>query len=98
MKCGLLVCNTQMNKDMKNELKKQLKNGEMIEFNNEQWCERMESDDFRGGHIQHSWLGFSIFFNGKCIHCSKGFDSMIKRLEKLMDKWNCEFIHENEFD
>ena len=81
---------------MKTEMIKQaeLKNGKDFEFNNEQWCEMNESDDFRGGWI--TWNDkfnlFSINFNGACIHCSKTFNSVKKRLEKLMNDWNCEFV------
>ena len=69
----------------------QLKNGIIFDFDNEKWCEENFSDELMGGHIQWcSTFGFGIFFNGKCIHSSKTFNSMKKRLSTLMTKWNCE--------
>lgn len=72
----------------------QLKNGQDFHFDNENWCESNLSNDIRAG-----WIAFSksldkfvIFFNGTCIHSSKGFNSAKKRLEKLMKDWNCQFV------
>ena len=47
----------------------------------------LESSDF--GHIQRdrrslsSDLEWSVFFNSKCVHISKGLDSAVKKLESL---------------
>ena len=77
----------------------ELKNGQDFHFDNEQWCEQNLSDDLRGGWItwndRFNW--FSIHFNGTCIHTSKTFNSAKKRLEKLMNDWNCEFKQEEEW-
>lgn len=77
----------------------ELKNGTNFFFNNEEWCERMQDEDFRGGWVTFDTMinGFAIFFNGSCIHTSKTFSSTQKRLEKLMDKWNCNFAQEEVF-
>jgi ectoine hydroxylase-related dioxygenase (phytanoyl-CoA dioxygenase family) len=73
-------------------MEKQLKNKQTFHFDNEKWCEQNLSDRFIGGHIQWNLMfGFSIFFNGACIHTSKTFKSSKKRLDKLMSDWNCEF-------
>lgn len=72
---------------------KELKNGQDFEFDNEQWCEASLSDDLRRGRITWSdrFQHFAIHFNGTCIHTSKTFEPAKKRLEKLMNDWNCEF-------
>jgi len=47
----------------------------------------LESSDF--GHIQRdrrslsSDLEWSVFFNSRCVHISKGLDSAVKKLENL---------------
>lgn len=35
------------------------------------------------GHIQFDGKNWAIFFNAKCVHVSKTFDSAFKKLEKL---------------
>ena len=68
---------------------KDLRQGNQLNFNNEDWCERTQSDDFRGGWIEFSdrLNKFGIFFNGACIHTSKTIKSAEKRLNELMIKW-----------
>ena len=71
----------------------ELKNGQTFEFDNEQWCERMQNDDLRSGwaHFDKRMGWFCIFFNAKCIHTSKTFKSFENRLNKLFFDWNLEF-------
>lgn len=71
----------------------QLKQGQHLFFDNEQWCEDNLSDDIRCGFItfHQRFQLFAIHFNGTCIHTSRTFSSAKKRLNKLMGDWNCEF-------
>lgn len=75
------------------EFFKKLKGGQDFHFDNEQWCEENQSDDIRSGWVTWNdrFSNFAIFFNGKCIHTSKTFLTLQKRLDKLMNDWNCEF-------
>ena len=77
-------------------IQSELKNGINFHFDNERWCEENESDDVRGGSIAFNdrFRIFTIHFNGSCIHTSRTFNSTKKRLEKLMNDWNCNFINE----
>jgi hypothetical protein len=74
-----------------------LKEGVHFNFNNENWCENVQSDDLVCGWV--SWCktlqNFAIFFNGACIYTSKTFRPLQKRLKKLMEDWNCEFVPED---
>lgn len=73
---------------------KKIKKGEPFEFDNEEWCIRNESDDLRGGRIEFSPFArrqvFWLWFNGKIIHSSRGFESMRKRYKILAEKWHLE--------
>jgi len=77
----------------------ELKNGNDFHFHNEQWCEENLSDDLRCGWItwETTLNKFAIFFNGACIHTSTTFGSAKKRVEKLMNDWNCEFTQEEDW-
>lgn len=77
--------------------KQELQSGQDFHFDNERFCVENFSDDLRCGWITYNnrFNHFSIFFNGTCIYISKTFNSAKKRLEKLMDEWNCEFTQED---
>jgi hypothetical protein len=76
-----------------NEQAKMLKNGEFIDFNNQEFCDNHQTDDVMGGHIQFNpkFNLFAIFFNGACIHTSKGIASINKKLDALEDKFSTIF-------
>lgn len=83
--------------------KNQLLTGQIFQFDNEKWCIENENDDFRGAEVFFSsnqlsgWdRGFKIWFNGKLIHSSKTFESMDKRLQKLISDWNLEPTEQTE--
>jgi hypothetical protein len=58
---------------MKNLIKLLINSNNIIEFETE--------DSF--GHLQFDEKNWSIFFNAKCVHVSKTFDSAFRKLEKL---------------
>ena len=70
--------------------KKDLMNGIEFFFNNEDYQISIQNDDIRQATITYNWLlnCFIIWFNGKIIHSTKSFNSMKKRLEKLINDWN----------
>jgi hypothetical protein len=84
------------------QLEQQLRNGEHINFDNEKFCEQNQLDDFRNAlctfrnENNNTWAnGFSIRFNGKCIHLSKTFKSFENKLNKLKAKWNLDQTNED---
>ena len=74
---------------------KQTKDGEDIEFNNSEWCERNESDAIIGGSLMWSTASekFLLFFNGKCMLATTSPACALKALVKIMDKGNCEITN-----
>jgi len=82
----------------KKDLKQRLLDENIIEFDNLIFCERTQTDDYRGGTIEHrkspayGWMGnFIIWFNGEIIHSSKTYLSAYNRLLTLFNKWHLEF-------
>ena len=75
------------------DLIKELKNGKIIHFDNEEFCELFEKDDFRGGTIQiregFGTINFITWFNGVVNHSSKGWPSSEKNLNRLCKKFGC---------
>lgn len=75
------------------ELKQQLKDGLILHFDNDQFCEDFESDDFRCGQIELSEsfgeIKFTTWFNGTINHSSIGIDSSLNNLERLCRKFGC---------
>jgi hypothetical protein len=74
---------------------RQLKEGEIFFFNNEEHQISIEDDDIRQAKVlwqdggKNQWrTGFCIWFNGALLHHSKTFKSMEKRLNILIEKWN----------
>jgi len=84
--------------DLTNLNEKSLREGERFHFDNSEHCDRIQSDDLRGGFCDFNkrFQLFSIFFNGACIHTSRTFRAMKARLTKLTDKWHLEEITEEE--
>jgi hypothetical protein len=67
---------------MKNLIKLLINSNPCVEFETE--------NDF--GHIQFDEKNWSIFFNAKCVHVSKTFDSAFNKLVKLgIDETNIIF-------
>lgn len=79
--------------------KQELIEGKRFVFNNESHQVKIGSDDIRSAEVffkqsGETWLtGFKIVFNGQLIHSSKTFSAMQKMLNKLIEKWNLEFIN-----
>jgi len=77
----------------KKELKQQLKDGLILHFDNEKFCNEMLSDDYRGGTIElrqsFGDLLFTTWFNGTINHTSKGIESSLRNLERLCKKFGC---------
>jgi hypothetical protein len=78
-------------------LKQLLKDGQTIIFDNEQFCERTQSDDFRiaecsfRNETTNTWAnGFKIQFNG-ALFSFKTFNAFEKKLDQLKDDFNLEF-------
>ena len=73
---------------------KDLKEGVIFSFNNEEYCNLIESDNIRGGYIGYNKM-FNIYiihFNGINIYSSKTFKASEKRLKILFTKWSLQFI------
>jgi hypothetical protein len=80
---------------MKN-LKELLKQGQSIIFDNEQFNERMQTDDFRSGECtfrnetSNTWgNGFEIRFNG-AFFTFKTFNAFEKKLNQLKSDFHLE--------
>lgn len=58
---------------MKNLIKLLINSNPVVEFET--------ADSF--GHIQFDDKNWAIFFNAKCVHVSKTFDSAFRKLEKI---------------
>jgi len=73
--------------------KQDLLNGQIFEFDNQEFNEWNGTDDVDAGFIEFNQkLGsFVIFFNNSLIHSVKTFSASQKRLDKLFTKWNLEF-------
>ena len=86
---------------MKN-LKKQLKEGKIIHFDNENFCSEnnLSENYFRDGSIEirECWgrLEFITWFNGVINHSSKTWKSSEKNMNRLFSKWNCNITDINE--
>gem|GEM_PF-1448054 len=76
------------------ELKREMLNGNHLEFSNEKFQETIQKDDIRIAEIwfepRTPFVGYKILFNGKIIHSSKTFESFEKRLNKLVYDWKLE--------
>lgn len=79
-----------------NKQEKELRNGSFINFSNEKFCNDNELDEQMGGHIQFNdrFNLFAIFFNGACVHTSKGIASINRKLSLLEDKFSTIFTEE----
>ena len=81
---------------MKKQLTKQaLLDGEIFRLSNEEYQISVKGDDIRIATVKfefnnkNHWAnGFNIEFNGVFVHSSKTFPAMMKRLQKLTEKWN----------
>lgn len=69
--------------------------GNQFLYSNEAYQISIENDDIRSARVfyeenkRHTWAtGYKIEFNGKLIHSSKTFPSMMRRLNTLIAKWN----------
>lgn len=73
---------------------KELRSGKVFTYSNEDYQLSINSDDIREAEVSFkdstSGNRFNIVFNGKLIHSSKTFSSLMNRFEKLKDKWNLE--------
>lgn len=71
---------------------KALKEGKNFIFDNEAFQTSIKCDDIRSAEIGFSPKldKFWIEFNGKLIHTSKTFKSLMNRLNKLIKDWNLE--------
>ena len=76
-----------------NEQAKGLKHGGFFNFSNDHFVNEDETDEQMGGHIQFDdrFNLFAIFFNGVCVHSSKGIASINRKLSLLEDKFSTEF-------
>ena len=86
---------TKTNKTMKYLIeKKDLLNGTHYYFDNESYQENIENDDIRGAevhYLQHGSVNrFVIWFNGGIIYSCETFPPLVKRLDKLINKWHLE--------
>ena len=75
-------------------LEKELRNGVDFDFDNENWCEENQQDDVIEGWVSFNQrVGkFTIHLNGSLIHSVKTFKAFEKKLNGLMEIWNCEFL------
>jgi len=82
------------------ELKNKLKNGLILHFDNNQFCDEFQSDDLRGGRIElkkcFGRFEFITWFNGSINHSSKGLTSCLKNLQRLCDKFGCKTTEIND--
>ena len=82
-------------------LKQLLKEGQTIIFDNDQFCVKMNTDDFRSAECSFrnekttTWAnGFEIRFNG-AFFTFKTFNAFEKKLNQLKDDFNLEL---NQFE
>lgn len=74
---------------------KQLKQDETLSI------DTLDKDDFRTATLEFtSKLGgkFLLWFNGKLIHSSKGFKSLLNRFNKLNENFSLDFDSQREGD
>ena len=73
--------------------KQDLLNGQIFEFDNQEFNEWNGTDDVDAGWIEFSpkLNSFLIFFNNSLIHSVKTFSASQKKLNFLFAKWNLQF-------
>ncbi|MCL4639020.1 MAG: hypothetical protein M5Z89_08525 [Olivibacter sp.] len=77
-----------------------MKRKQLIEGAKFQWATKDKDNLMIAVVGHHNFRGsgsrFYIFFNGVFIHSSKGFPSLLSRLNKLIVKWDLEWVDYDE--